>query len=73
MSNEVSNSQDVIDSRDVIARIAELESEREPLQEDLDEAQKEHDELLETGSYDADDLEELRDRLGSGTLQGLVT
>jgi uncharacterized protein (UPF0335 family) len=38
---EVDNQQDVIDSRDIIARIEELEEEREPLQDAIDEAQEE--------------------------------
>ena len=38
MSNTISNFDNIIDSRDVIARIEELEGEREALQDNLDEA-----------------------------------
>jgi DNA repair exonuclease SbcCD ATPase subunit len=38
-TKEVSNSDDVVDSRDVIARIEELEEEREDLQNELEELQ----------------------------------
>jgi len=38
MADEISNAQDVIDSRDVIARIEELQGERKALVEALDEA-----------------------------------
>ena len=40
MAQEISNSDDVIDSRDVIARIEELECEREALADAEDEAQE---------------------------------
>ena len=38
--NEVSNSQDIIDSRDVIARIRELESDKEDLQSAIADAKQ---------------------------------
>lgn len=36
-SNEIDNSQDIIDSRNIIARIEELEEQREDLQNDIEE------------------------------------
>lgn len=42
MTRDISNSDDVIDSRDVIARIAELESERDDLQSTLDDLRAEY-------------------------------
>lgn len=42
MTNSISNSDDVIDSRDVIARIEELRDERESLVSDLDDAKETH-------------------------------
>lgn len=39
MTNEISNSDDIIDSRDVIARIDEMESERQDLVDAVDEAE----------------------------------
>ena len=41
MATEISNSDDIIDSRDVIARIGELESDFETLTEAVDEAREE--------------------------------
>jgi hypothetical protein len=38
MSKEITNSDDIIDSRDVIARIEELEAERQALHDAVDEA-----------------------------------
>lgn len=52
MSNTISNTDDVIDSRDVIARIEELESGRESLVEAISEA-KEAAEQAETEFNDA--------------------
>lgn len=40
MTTDISNSDDVIDSRDVIARIEELESDRDALQSALDDAKE---------------------------------
>ena len=40
MARTISNSEDVIDSRDVIARIEELESERQDLVEAIEGAQE---------------------------------
>ena len=40
MARDISNSDDVIDSRDVIKRIDELTSERDDLQEAIDDAQQ---------------------------------
>lgn len=40
---DISNSDDIIDSRDVIARIEELTDERDELQNAIDEAQEERD------------------------------
>ena len=39
-ANEISNTDNVIDSRDIIARIEYLESEREPLTDAVDQAQE---------------------------------
>ncbi len=39
MANTIDNSDDIIDSRDVIARIEELEAEREALQLEIDDAE----------------------------------
>lgn len=39
MSRDISNTDDVIDSRDVIERIAELQDERAPLEEAVEDAQ----------------------------------
>ena len=50
MANTIDNFDDVIDSRDVIARIAELEGEREALQTDIDTA---HEEFTEAESLDS--------------------
>jgi hypothetical protein len=51
MAKSIYNSQDLIDSRDVIKRIEELEEDRENLQFAIDEAQ----EALETADVDKDD------------------
>lgn len=47
MAQEISNSDDIIDSRDVIARIEELESELETLTEAVDDTSGEVDETLQ--------------------------
>lgn len=44
MTKTIDNSQDIIDSRDVIERIAELESDRDDLQSAIDEATEARDE-----------------------------
>jgi len=41
MANEIYNTQDVIDSRDVIERIEELEAEKQELLDDIEEADEE--------------------------------
>ena len=46
-TDEISNNQDVIDSRDIIARIEELESEQTDLQDTLEEAKEELESLDE--------------------------
>ena len=46
-TDEIDNSMDVIDSRDIIARIDELESEQTDLQDSLDEAEEELESLDE--------------------------
>lgn len=56
MRNSIDNSQDILDSRDIIERIEELQGEREALQDELDEAiecvKYHHDgELDEQGEY----------------------
>lgn len=45
MTNTIDNTDDIIDSRDVIARIEELEGEREALQDNFDEAESAFDEV----------------------------
>ena len=49
---DIDNRSDIIDSRDIIARIEELESERESLQDDVTEAQGALDSLEEDGDAD---------------------
>lgn len=46
-SNEITNTQDIIDSRDVIARIEELESTLQDAQDDLEVEQDETDKIEE--------------------------
>jgi tetrahydromethanopterin S-methyltransferase subunit B len=53
MTRTISNSDDVIDSRDVIERIAELESERQDLTDALTTAQTEYFDTLESRTDDA--------------------
>lgn len=55
---DVDNSQDVIDSRDVIARIDELEGERQALQDAIDEAQFELDQAYPENAETLADLNE---------------
>jgi len=58
MTTEITNSDNVIDSRDIIARIEELEDERETLEENiatLETERKEHD--PEDGEYDTTELD----------------
>ncbi|USM11458.1 antirestriction protein [Citromicrobium phage vB_CbaS-RXM] len=60
---DIDNTQDIMDSRDVIARIDELTGERDALQEAVDEAQEEYDSYLDglTDDEDPDDDEEGRE------------
>lgn len=53
-----SNSDDIIDSRDIIARIEELESERETLQDEVDTAEEEDKEAAEEALKEWDESEE---------------
>jgi hypothetical protein len=46
MPDSIDNSKDIIDSRDVIARIAELENDREALTDAVQDAQRAFDEAL---------------------------
>jgi len=46
-STEIDNSADILDSRDIIKRLEELESEREDLQTAIDEAREAYDEAKE--------------------------
>ena len=46
-STEINNSADILDSRDIIKRLEELESEREDLQTAIDEAREAYDEAKE--------------------------
>jgi len=54
----IDNSQDIIDSRDVIARIEELEGDREALSDAIEEAQE-----ARVGYTDPDDLKEKQEAL----------
>ena len=73
--SKFSNTDDTIDSRDIIERIEELEAEREALQDDIDNAntasayglEKEADAIAALAAWDADNLEELE------TLQALAS
>lgn len=67
--SDVSNSEDVLDSRDVIKRISELEDERDALDSDVEEAQEAFDEadsaLSRVSAHDvtpgdSDDVQALR-------------
>ena len=65
MSKSISNSDDIIDSRDVIERIAELTDERDDLQGAVDEAETAYNTREECGDGEADSdkeiyLEEIR-------------
>jgi hypothetical protein len=66
MANTISNSDDIIDSRDVIARIDELREEREALQERFDEAKESQSPAAieqtedELATWDAENAEELK-------------
>ncbi len=57
MAREISNAEDVIDSRDVIERIEELEDERESLVSDVTEAKEAYDQT-DTEADDYDEIEE---------------
>lgn len=57
MVREIDNSMDVIDSRDFIERMEELQEERDSLQEAIDEAVKEVDECTE--ETDREELNEV--------------
>lgn len=61
MTREITNSEDVIDSRDVIKRIEELEEERQDLVDALQEAQEEYDASKEDGEYGEAEEEALED------------
>lgn len=50
MTNTISNTDDIIDSRDVIARIEELQGEREALESELESAQETLDDMLDDTS-----------------------
>lgn len=64
MAAEVCNTDDVIDSRDVIARIEELEGERQDCADRIDEAQEEYDNAETTADRDGVDFVD-RERLRS--------
>lgn len=66
MANTFSNFDDTIDSRDVIARIEELEGEREALQEAIDEYQNgvDESEALPDNERDEQWLQSAREELG---------
>lgn len=66
MSRDVDNNEDILDSRDVIARIRELEDERESLSSDVDEANErltDADNSEEYGSEESDAVQEAQDAL----------
>lgn len=53
MNRDINNAEDVIDSRDVIARIEELEGEREALADEVTEAREYYDNMDNDASDDA--------------------
>ena len=55
MSREISNNEDIIDSRDVIKRIDELEEERQNLVDTLQEAQEDYDASENEGAHGEDE------------------
>lgn len=65
MTDEITNNQDIIDSRDVIARIEELESERDSVSCDLASAEQELEAARAAASThpeDEDVIAEMQDR-----------
>jgi hypothetical protein len=67
MPSDVSNSDDIIDSRDVIARIEGLEYERSDLADELDIAQDEYDNAKVSADRDGVDFadrEDLQQQIG---------
>lgn len=54
MARSIDNSEDIIDSRDVIERIEELEGERESLQQDIEDAEAA---VIEADGIDSEDAE----------------
>jgi uncharacterized protein (UPF0335 family) len=54
MARTIDNSEDIIDSRDVIERIEELEGERESLQQDVEDAEAA---VIEADGIDSEDAE----------------
>jgi len=65
MATDISNTDDIIDSRDVIARIEELESELQSLTDAVDEAREALTDLGQEEPYDSPELEEARETLAS--------
>ena len=64
-STEIDNSADIIDSRDIIKRLEDLESEREDLQTPIDEAQEAYDDdEIEIENTMEQEIEEAREELG---------
>lgn len=64
--SDISNSDDTIDSRDVIERISELEDERDALDSDVEDAQEAFeaaDDALDNVTGGSDDVQALRDAL----------
>lgn len=62
MATDISNSDDIIDSRDVLARIEELESELSDLTDAVDEATGEVEETLrELNEAEGDDIDQARE------------
>jgi DNA repair exonuclease SbcCD ATPase subunit len=72
MANTITNSDDVIDSRDVIERIQELEAEREALAETLEETRSAHEEA-EAAKADVDSGDADADHDLAGKLDDLAT
>ena len=60
MAREISNSEDVIDSRDIEARIDELESLRGDLDDEISELE---DKLIELQAVESEEAEDERDEL----------
>lgn len=61
MTDSIDNTQDIIDSRDVIARIEELESNRESILEYIEEGEETQESLDQWDEDEGQELEALRE------------